>query len=58
LTDVHNITADEAMEWKTPWHKRHMETPDISPFLQFKFYERVYYLDPADKFPATKYNPA
>jgi len=35
-----------------------METPDISAYLQFQFYERIYYLDPTDKFPSTQYKPA
>jgi len=58
LSDVHNVTSDKTIDWKTPWHKRKMETPDISPFLQFHFYEQVYYLDPAKKFPSTKYKAA
>ncbi len=35
-----------------------METPDISAYLQFQFYKCVYYLDPIEKYPATKYKPA
>ena len=54
LADIHNITADETLDWKTPWSKRKGETPDISAFLQFKFYERIYFLDPKMKFPETK----
>jgi hypothetical protein len=38
LADVHNITADESLSWATPWSKWRGETPDISAFLQFKFY--------------------
>jgi hypothetical protein len=30
------------------------ETPDISAFLKFKFYEKVYYHDPDQKYPGTK----
>ena len=54
LVDIHNITADETLGWATPWSKRRGETPDISAFLQFRFYERVYYHDPSQKFPGTK----
>jgi hypothetical protein len=41
LINIHNITSDETLDWATPWAKRHSETPDISAFLHFKFYERV-----------------
>jgi hypothetical protein len=54
LVDIHNVTADETLGWATPWSKRRGETPDISAFLQFRFYEQVYYLDPDQKFPGTK----
>ena len=54
LVDVHNVTADETLGWYTPWSKRRGETPDISAFLQFRFYERIYYLNPDAKFPETK----
>ncbi len=40
--------------WVTPWSRRHGETPDISAFLQFRFYEPVYYLDVSQPFPSTK----
>jgi len=58
LADLHNITADETLNWKTPWQKRKMETPDISVYLQFTFWEKVYYLDTDEKFPSTKQLPA
>jgi len=58
LADIHNITADETLEWKTPWEKCKMETPDISTYLQFKCWECVYYLDPGGKFPSTKQQAA
>ena len=54
LADIHNVTADETLDWKTPWSKRKGETPDISAYLQFKFYEAVYYHDDELKFPDTK----
>ena len=46
LADIHNITADDTLDWVTPWSKRRGETPDISAYLQFTFYEKIYYLDP------------
>jgi hypothetical protein len=41
LVDIHCITADETIGWITPWSKRRGETPDISAFLQFRFYKPV-----------------
>jgi hypothetical protein len=40
--------------WITPIKKRTGETPDISAFAQFKFYEKVYYHDPGQPFQETK----
>ena len=54
MADIHNVTSDETLDYKTPYSKRRGETPDISPYLQFKFYEKVYYLDPSEKYPETK----
>ena len=54
LVDIHNITSDVTLGWTTPWSKRRGETPDISAFLQFRFYEPVYYLDTSQPFPSTK----
>jgi len=31
------------LNWKTPISVRHGYTPDISAFLQFQFWERVYF---------------
>jgi len=31
LSNVHNITTDETIDWKTPWHKQQMETPKYFP---------------------------
>jgi len=58
LADIHNITADETLNWRTPWEKRKLETPDISAYLQFQFWERVYYLEAGEKFPSTKQQAA
>jgi len=54
LTQVHNITAKESIKWKTPVENRHGHTPDISAYLMFLFYEKVYYLDNEEKYPHTK----
>ena len=54
LAQVHNITAKESLKWKTPVEKRHGHTPDISAYLMFEFYEKVYYLDNEEKYPHTK----
>jgi len=58
LANVHNITSDETLHWKTPWEKRQLETPDISVYIQFSFWEKVYYLDNDEKFPSTKQHAA
>jgi hypothetical protein len=50
------VLRDETIGWITPWSKRRGETPNISAFLQFRFYEQVYNLDPDDKLPSTKEN--
>lgn len=57
MAAIHNVTADETLDWNTPWSKRKGETPDISAYLQFRFYERIYYLDPEEKFPGTREKP-
>jgi hypothetical protein len=54
---VTNRMAKESLEWRTPYEIREGETPDISPYLLFEFWERVYYLDPSEQkgnFPETK----
>ena len=53
LADVHNYTADETLKWCTPKRMRTGVTPDISPFLQFQFMERVYYHESEETFPST-----
>ena len=44
LADIHNICYDPEIKM-TPHQKRHGNTPDISPYLQFKFWESILYLD-------------
>ena len=53
LADVNNITADESLDWDVPLTKRHAIVTDISPYLFFQFYEKVYYLDSVEKFPSS-----
>ena len=43
LVDIHNVTSDETLGQRTPSSARDGETPDISAFLQFQFYETVYF---------------
>jgi hypothetical protein len=40
-----NILASRPLEWRTPMERGLGITPYIFPFLQFHFYEPVYYLD-------------
>ena len=57
LTDIHNICADETLNWQVPVTVRHGNTPDISAYLQFRFYEKIFYLDPKETFPDSKEQP-
>ena len=43
---VHSICAHPELNWKTPVEVAGEDTPDISPILQFYWFEPVYYLDP------------
>ena len=38
-----NILATESLGWKTPYQVLTGQTPDISEFFQFEFWEPVYY---------------
>ncbi|MEM1007622.1 MAG: reverse transcriptase domain-containing protein [Myxococcota bacterium] len=49
-----NVLATEKIGWRTPTKAAFGETPDISAFLQFHFFQRVLYLDPNEGFPKTK----
>ena len=40
-----NVIAHRQLAWRTPYEVGRGVTPDISPFLQFEWYEPVYYLD-------------
>ena len=48
-----NHTAVESLSWRTPIEACFGDTPDISPLLQFTFYEPVYFLDQDTRFPET-----
>jgi hypothetical protein len=54
MADIHNVTADETLNWKTPKSIRNGTQTDISPYIQFQFWEPVTYLDTEEKFPSTK----
>ena len=41
---VHSICAHPELNWKTPVEVAGEDTPDISPILQFYWFEPVYYL--------------
>ena len=57
LADVNNVTADETLGWEIPLTKRHSYIADISPFLFYQFYQKVYYLDHTEKFPSSNEQP-
>ena len=58
LADIHNYTIDETLGYKIPMSIRHPGIiHDILPFLQFMFWEQVFYLDDDEKFPSTKAKP-
>ena len=52
LAYVHNHTYNPIIQM-TPHQFRHGETPDISPLLQFSFYERVLFLDHEKNWPSS-----
>ena len=47
-----NHLASAALGWKTPLQVLTGQTPDISKFLHFSFYEPVYYHSYSDAFPS------
>jgi hypothetical protein len=57
LADIHNMTADETLGWKTPRSVRRGTQTDISQLLQFQFWEPIAYLDTEEKYPSTKEKP-
>jgi hypothetical protein len=57
LADIHNMTSDETLDWKTPRSARQGTQTDISQLVQFQFWEPIVYLDTEEKFPSTKEKP-
>jgi hypothetical protein len=54
LAKIHNIVADPTLDHRSPKEARHGETPDISKYLLFKFYQKIWYLDTTSSFPDSK----
>ena len=52
-----NVTVQQNLSWRTPTEVTFGETPDISAYLQFTFYQRVLHLDPTASFPRNKELP-
>ncbi len=57
LCGIHCYTADETLNWQIPHTVHHGDTPDISAYLMFQFYEKVLYLDCESSFPSSKELP-
>ena len=43
IAQINNICATPVHGWKTPISVRHGYTPDISAYLQFQYWEKVYF---------------
>ena len=52
--EIMNYTARESLSWKTPFEMVHGSTPDITALIQFSFWEKVFYLDPTEKYPSSR----
>ena len=57
LCNIHNVTANETLNWAIPHTMHHGDTPDISAYLLFQFYEKVFCLDVESSFPSSKELP-
>ena len=57
LQEHQNITANEALGYRTPYEKRHGSTPDISAYIIFHFWEAILYLEANNSFPDSKELP-
>ena len=57
LVDIYNVCAHPQLNWKIPAQVAGGDTPDISHILCFYWMEPVLYLDPNEKFPASKEKP-
>lgn len=53
LAKIHNLCADETLKWRTPFAVRKGYTPDISAYLHFRFWQKVYFLDHEESFPSS-----
>jgi len=53
LADIRNVTSHDSLRGKTPIAERHGDTPDISAFLQFRFWEKKVYFRQEINFPNT-----
>ena len=53
VAQVHDICYDNTLKM-TPYEKRHGVTPDISAYLQHRFWDPVLFFDHEAKWPATK----
>jgi hypothetical protein len=55
LSEVHNRLADKKLPGQiTPLQRRTGVTPDISAYLQFRFWQPVLYLDHEESWPSSK----
>ena len=53
ICDIHNLTANKVVNFKTPHEALEGETPDIS-HLRFKWWEPIWYMEPDTKYPAVR----
>ena len=51
MIELDNVTARQSLQWATPHEVALNETPDISVYYQFKFWDPVRYTTPGIKFP-------
>ena len=54
VAGLHNICADETLGWWSPFSLRRGLTLDISAYLYFQFYQKVFYYDVEESFPNSK----
>ena len=54
IANVHNVCADETLGYQILHEVCHGGLQDISTFLKYCFYEKVFYLDSDQSFPSTK----
>ena len=51
------MSADETLGYRIPREVRHGGLQDISAFLEYWFYEKIFYLDSDQSFPSSKEKP-